>query len=160
MHPTTTEHDFRFPRRTYGDDASGGGADHHHAFAGADLNGFPVDNDRPSMPEFHLDLDSTFETAQKELSRAEVFDNLRNGAAGLSQSPEDLQKEDPLATQVWKFFSKTKKQLPNQERMENLTWRMMHVSLKKKQEEERAKYVSLSFAFLVALSPSIGACIL
>ncbi|TPX17256.1 uncharacterized protein E0L32_012264 [Thyridium curvatum] len=158
MHPTTTEHDFRFPRRTYGDDASGGGgADHHHAFAGADLNGFPVDNDRPSMPEFHLDLDTTFDTAQKKLSRAEVFDNLRNGAAGLSQSPEDLQKEDPLATQVWKFFSKTKKQLPNQERMENLTWRMMHVSLKKKQEEERAKYVSLSFAFLVALSPSVGA---
>ncbi|KAL9100056.1 MAG: hypothetical protein Q9187_009411, partial [Circinaria calcarea] len=47
-----------------------------------------------------------------------------------------MQKNDPLATQIWKLYSKTKTQLPNQERMENLTWRMMAMSLKRKEREQ------------------------
>ncbi|KAF3905166.1 hypothetical protein AA313_de0202549 [Arthrobotrys entomopaga] len=42
-----------------------------------------------------------------------------------------MQKQDPLATQIWKLYSRTKVGLPNQERMENLTWRMMSMTLKK-----------------------------
>ncbi|KAM0533268.1 hypothetical protein ACHAPP_006096 [Verticillium nonalfalfae] len=61
------------------------------------------------------------------------------GASG--DTPELLQQEDPLATQVWKFFSKTKQSLPNQERMENLTWRMMAMNMKKKRQEEEASRV-------------------
>ncbi|KAM0282244.1 hypothetical protein ACHAQH_003108 [Verticillium albo-atrum] len=56
-------------------------------------------------------------------------------------TPELLQQEDPLATQVWKFFSKTKQSLPNQERMENLTWRMMAMNMKKKRQEEEASRI-------------------
>ena len=51
--------------------------------------------------------------------------------------PDEMQRKDPLATQIWKLYSRTKAQLPNQERMENLTWRMMAMSLKRK-ERERA----------------------
>ena len=51
-----------------------------------------------------------------------------------------MQKKDPLATQVWKYYSKTKTQLPSHERMENLTWRMMAMNLKR-QEREQARYV-------------------
>ena len=49
-------------------------------------------------------------------------------------SPDEMQRKDPLATQIWKLYSRTKSQLPNQERMENLTWRMMAMSLKRKEQ--------------------------
>ncbi|OJJ43152.1 hypothetical protein ASPZODRAFT_136710 [Penicilliopsis zonata CBS 506.65] len=54
-----------------------------------------------------------------------------------TNNPDEMQKKDPLATQIWKLYSRTKSQLPNQERMENLTWRMMAMSLRRK-ERERA----------------------
>lgn len=55
-------------------------------------------------------------------------------------SPEEMQKMDPLGIQIWKLYSKTKSQLPNKERMDNLSWRMMSMSLKLK-EQERARSV-------------------
>jgi GATA-binding protein len=50
--------------------------------------------------------------------------------------PEQLAKEDPLATQVWKMYARTKANLPHAQRMENLTWRMMALALKKKKDDE------------------------
>ncbi len=50
---------------------------------------------------------------------------------------EEMQKKDPLATQVWKLYSKAKTQLPNAERMENLTWRMMAMNLRKMELERK-----------------------
>ncbi|KAI0043650.1 hypothetical protein FA95DRAFT_1609196 [Auriscalpium vulgare] len=50
--------------------------------------------------------------------------------------PDQLAKEDPLATQVWKMYARTKANLPHAQRMENLTWRMMALALKKKKEDE------------------------
>lgn len=52
-------------------------------------------------------------------------------------TPEEMQRKDPLATQVWKLYSKAKSQLPNAERMENLTWRMMAMNLKRMELERR-----------------------
>ncbi|KAL0141855.1 hypothetical protein V8B55DRAFT_1070820 [Mucor lusitanicus] len=59
-------------------------------------------------------------------------------------------KEDPLATQVWRLYTKAKDTLPNGSRLENLTWRMMAMTLNKKKkaeaeaaeaaEKERMKY--------------------
>ncbi|KAG8732383.1 hypothetical protein FRC12_019289, partial [Ceratobasidium sp. 428] len=43
--------------------------------------------------------------------------------------------EDPLAAQVWKMYHKTKATLPHAHRMENLTWRMMAMALRKKRTE-------------------------
>ncbi|KAH9203452.1 hypothetical protein DL95DRAFT_529643 [Leptodontidium sp. 2 PMI_412] len=45
-------------------------------------------------------------------------------------SPYEMQRRDPLAIQVWRLYSKAGKRLPNRERMENLTWRMMAMSLR------------------------------
>ncbi|KAI0695521.1 hypothetical protein BC835DRAFT_943552 [Cytidiella melzeri] len=56
--------------------------------------------------------------------------------AGDEVDPEKLAKEDPLATQVWRMYAKTKANLPHGQRMENLTWRMMALALKKKKEDE------------------------
>jgi hypothetical protein len=59
-------------------------------------------------------------------------------------SPEEMQKNDPLGTQIWKLYCKTRGQLPNSERLENLTWRMMSMNLRRK-ELERQGYVSVDF---------------
>jgi GATA-binding protein, other eukaryote len=69
-----------------------------------------------------------------------VFPDWQDGAPrhDALDSPDEMQRKDPLATQIWKLYSRTKSQLPNQERMENLTWRMMAMSLKR-QERERAE---------------------
>ncbi|WWC70300.1 uncharacterized protein I206_104250 [Kwoniella pini CBS 10737] len=53
-------------------------------------------------------------------------------------SPEQMAQKDPLATQVWKAYARAREVLPNGQRMENLTWRMMHLTLKKKEAEEAA----------------------
>jgi GATA-binding protein, other eukaryote len=50
--------------------------------------------------------------------------------------PLDLQREDPLATQVWRMYARTKANLPHAQRMENLSWRMMALALKKKREDQ------------------------
>ncbi|ODO08802.1 GATA type zinc finger protein asd-4 [Cryptococcus wingfieldii CBS 7118] len=52
-------------------------------------------------------------------------------------SPDEMAKKDPLAAQVWKAYARARETLPNGQRMENLTWRMMHLTLKKKEEEEK-----------------------
>ena len=58
-----------------------------------------------------------------------------------------MQKKDPLATQIWKLYSKTKTRLPNQERMENLTWRMMAMSLKRREQMQAMFVACLPIAF-------------
>ncbi|KAF9461277.1 hypothetical protein BDZ94DRAFT_1221591 [Collybia nuda] len=60
-------------------------------------------------------------------------------ATDIEPDPGQLAKEDPLATQVWKMYTRTKATLPHAQRMENLTWRMMALALKKKKEDEEAK---------------------
>ncbi|KAL8700990.1 MAG: hypothetical protein Q9201_005156 [Fulgogasparrea decipioides] len=73
-----------------------------------------------------------------------VFPNWRDDATNADlDHPEEMQKKDPLGTQIWKLYSRTKSQLPNQERMENLTWRMMAMNLKRK-EQERARLAQKS----------------
>lgn len=88
-----------------------------------------------------LDTSSRNHDPRKELLREAFFPDWRDDASSADlKPPEEMQKQDPLATQIWKLYSKTKTQLPNHERMENLTWRMMAMSLKRK-EREQARYV-------------------
>ncbi|KAF8636057.1 hypothetical protein AX17_003831 [Amanita inopinata Kibby_2008] len=60
-------------------------------------------------------------------------------SAGTDADPDKLAKEDPLATQVWKMYARTKATLPHAQRMENLTWRMMALALKRKKDDEELK---------------------
>lgn len=83
--------------------------------------------------------------ARTELLGGSSFEALDvPGARRPEETPEDMQKKDPLATQVWKLYSKQKGSLPNAERMENLTWRMMALTLRR----ERYDY------FLPSSSPT------
>ena len=50
----------------------------------------------------------------------------------VDEQPEELARQDPLGIQIWKHYTNTKNNLPNQQRLENLTWRMMAMKLNSK----------------------------
>lgn len=87
-----------------------------------------------------LDLPSPDEIARNELLQDAVFPTWKDDSVGdmALESPEELQKKDPLGTQIWKLYSRTKTKLPNQERMENLTWRMMAMNLRRREQMQAA----------------------
>ena len=88
-----------------------------------------------------LDISPENKQTRKDLLRESFFSDWKDDASSTDLvDPDEMQKKDPLGTQIWKLYSKTKSQLPNQERMENLTWRMMAMNLKRK-EREQARYV-------------------
>jgi GATA-binding protein len=149
---STTQHDFRFPRRPVEQkpgEVSTSPSDTVPPYIGGTANAKTKtktstntqDSGAGSSAQDKLDL-LVESNARKELLRESFFPEWKDDAAGEElDSPDEMQKKDPLATQIWRLYSKTKKQLPNQERMENLTWRMMAMSLRKRRQEEAARYV-------------------
>ncbi len=153
-----TEHDFRFPRRPAEQKPGGVFSAISQLRSGASTttstgnsttgNSTTSNSNADASTEaagasnvVKLDF-STANSARKELLRESFFPTWKDDAAGAElDSPDEMQRKDPLATQIWRLYSKTKKQLPNQERMENLTWRMMAMSLRKRRQEEAARYV-------------------
>ncbi|KAE8348534.1 nitrogen regulatory protein area [Aspergillus coremiiformis] len=99
-------------------------------------NGPPTSSQLSDDFSFGSPLSPADSQAQEGFLQDSLFPEWRSGAprSGLD-SPDEMQRQDPLATQIWKLYSRTKAQLPNQERMENLTWRMMAMSLKRKERE-------------------------
>ncbi|KAK4145320.1 uncharacterized protein C8A04DRAFT_26828 [Dichotomopilus funicola] len=81
------------------------------------------------LHDARLDQPLTHGGVHQNLLRTAAFPAFQQSAAREAQNLDDMQRQDPLATQVWKFYARTKQFLPAQERMENLTWRMMHVKL-------------------------------
>ena len=95
-----------------------------------------------------LDISPENKQTRKDLLREAFFNDWKDDASHADLgNPDEMQKKDPLGTQIWKLYSKTKIQLPNQERMENLTWRMMAMNLKRK-EREQARWVGLQSVVL------------
>lgn len=91
-----------------------------------------------------LDISPENRQTRKNLLRDAFFADWKDDASSADLGdPGEMQKNDPLGTMIWKLYSKTKTQLPNQERMENLTWRMMAMNLKRK-EREQALYVEVA----------------
>ncbi|KAF2810198.1 uncharacterized protein BDZ99DRAFT_488076 [Mytilinidion resinicola] len=85
-----------------------------------------------------LDFSPSDAAARKGMLQDSFFPTWSNDATDVNlDSPEEMQKNDPLATQIWKLYSKAKTQLPNAERMENLTWRMMAMSMKRAELDRR-----------------------
>ena len=94
-----------------------------------------------STLESKLDFAPTEGAIRKGMLQESFFPAWQDDATGEDlDSPEEMRKKDPLGTRLWKLYSRTKTQLPNQERLENLTWRMMSMNLKR-QEEERKRSV-------------------
>jgi GATA-binding protein len=165
MDPTTTEHDFRFPRRPagYGLGPNSRTNHHHHqtqaqsqsqSQSQTQPNPQHAFNQRPrgnnNNARFgprELYADSQAFAGQAATSRMlgpALFPLLQSADGGSNESLDNLQQDDPLATQVWKFFARTKQELPHQDRMENLTWRMMAVGMRKhKQQMQQKRYARI-----------------
>ena len=106
-------------------------------FPGIDLDSHMMSDDFSLNSPFS----PTNSTGQESVLQDPLFPEWKTGASRGDESPEELQRKDPLAAQIWRLYTRTKSQLPNQERMENLTWRMMAMSLKRKEREQLARYV-------------------
>ncbi|KAI8883578.1 hypothetical protein K501DRAFT_249402 [Backusella circina FSU 941] len=69
-----------------------------------------------------------------------LSDSLFTATAKAEESNNNKKNEDdnkdPLSSQVWRMYTRAKDTLPNGSRMENLTWRMMAMSLHKKKLNE------------------------
>ncbi|KAJ6151330.1 Nitrogen regulatory protein nrfA [Penicillium chermesinum] len=109
----------------------------HHGIGGVrpPQSAFP-DIDSHMVPDdfsFSSPFSPSGSTGQDGMLGDSIFPEMKNGGG---ESPEELQRQDPLAAQIWRLYTRTKSQLPNQERMENLTWRMMAMSLKRKEREQ------------------------
>ncbi|PVH80179.1 hypothetical protein DL98DRAFT_208559 [Cadophora sp. DSE1049] len=139
-----TDHDFRFPRRpagSFSDEAftspSTANSSVTPQSGAASYNNNNTDSGASELDKLDFSAGSS---ARKELLRESFFPTWKDDAADSSlDSPDEMQRKDPLATQIWRLYSKTKKQLPNSERMENLTWRMMAMNLRKQRAEEAAR---------------------
>jgi GATA-binding protein len=97
-----------------------------------------------STLESKLDHSPSETAVRKGLLRESFFDTWRDDSmtVDFDNNPEEMQKKDPLATQIWKLYSKNKSQLPNAERMENLTWRMMSMNLRRKELERQGLVIT------------------
>jgi GATA-binding protein len=51
-----------------------------------------------------------------------------------ASSPEEMVEKDPLAAAMWRLYRSSATFLPESVRMENMTWRMMAMTLKKKEK--------------------------
>jgi len=63
-------------------------------------------------------------------------------------SPEELVEKDPLAAAMWRLYRSSATFLPESVRMENMTWRMMAMTLKRKEAQRYSlirKYVTNLF---------------
>ncbi|KAG2178022.1 hypothetical protein INT43_003275 [Umbelopsis isabellina] len=105
--------------------------DHHHHHHRKSIN-------QSSMAESLLS-DNLFPPRKPRASM--VFDDTFDSDNDDDESDDSDQnptKKDPLATQVWRMYTKAKDNLPNGSRLENLTWRMMAMTLKKKEKADSA----------------------
>lgn len=163
MNPTTTEHDHRFPRRPGA--AAATGAFRHNAFAPQHHHGASRESSGLRAELQHLNLDfsaplasvttAAHGSARDALLRSSAFLPFEQSMERSAQSPEEMQRQDPIAIQVWRFFADTKTSLPQKDRMENLTWRMMHLELRKQRKSEPRRCVFfLFFKFVFAAVPA------
>ncbi|KAF5577128.1 nitrogen regulatory area [Fusarium pseudocircinatum] len=83
---------------------------------------------------FEQDLSTTYIAALSE------FPSFRNGMMSIIQDPKELLQPDSFPTQVWNSFSTMKQGSPNQERLKNLAWCMMHINLRKQKEQEEPRW--------------------
>jgi hypothetical protein len=97
--------------------------------------------------DFSRELSLQTSAIRSGVLRESVFPAWKDdaGTADLG-SPEEMQKQDPIAAQVWKLYSRAKTQLPNAERMQNLTWRMMGMNLKRLELERQRFVTNASFS--------------
>lgn len=140
MNPTSTEHDFRFPRRPTGRDSQ-------QRIRKPDNLGRKDsigDGDfRSSLRELNAGIHGAYVSAGSALlgpAQFPLFDNSDDASNGtLGKANQD----EPLASQLWKAFVQCKQHMPHQRRMENMTWRLMSLQMRQhSQEKQKQKQIN------------------
>ncbi|KAK4170892.1 putative nitrogen catabolic enzyme regulatory protein area [Triangularia setosa] len=141
MNPTITEHDYRFPRRPqdaahsqrFKADRERVTANAHPSqpITGQRIASSATSSTRPRFPAMPFESPVLYNGPYHELLQSAAFPPFERTGPNVVQGFNEMQREDPLATQIWKLYARTKQLLPNQNRMENLTWRAMHLKLQK-----------------------------
>lgn len=136
MNPTSTEHDFRFPRRPTG-------RDNLQTMRAPD-NG--EHGARLSLLELTTGLNGAYASAGNALLGPAQFPVYSHGDDGSDgPSSRSQQQDESIATQLFKILAQYKQQTPNQRRMENMTWRLMSLQMRQQSlEAKRQKYDSLA----------------
>jgi hypothetical protein len=94
-----------------------------------------------ALPQDAMEISSSQDSARRGVLQDAIFPAFGNDAGSPgAESPEQMQKNDPLGTQIWKLYSRAKTQLPNAERMENLTWRMMAMNMRRADMDRNKGY--------------------
>lgn len=88
--------------------------------------------------------DSIFPPRKSSVLKEEEEDDIENASKAAA---------DPLATQVWRLYTKAKDTLPNGSRLENLTWRMMAMTLNKKKAAEEQQQLQQQKQKQQSMSP-------
>ncbi|KAK9448701.1 uncharacterized protein V1518DRAFT_358749, partial [Limtongia smithiae] len=93
------------------------------------------------------------------LTRSSVLDLPASRDMEPAPFTDDLANEDdgPFATKIWRLYARAKASLPYQERMENLSWRMMAMSLRKRERDSWNRTSFNSYVFVLCFcrkSPS------
>ena len=147
MDTTSTEHDFRFPRRPTG-------RDYQHMFRMTGDSDHENENEsgiRLSMRELNAGLNGAYASASRALVGPAQFPLTGHGNDnnddndGYDGFPRGLQQNEPAASQLFKMLGQYKQQIPNQRRMENLAWRLMGLEMRWREGEAQSqKYDSLT----------------
>lgn len=96
---------------------------------------------RGASPDSKLDSPAS-EAARRGVLSESFFPAWKDDSSSSKMdSPETMQKKDPLGIQIWKLYARTKSQLPNKERMDNLSWRMMSMNMKMKHQQQNSTLV-------------------
>lgn len=94
-----------------------------------------------ALPKDTMEISPSQDSARRGVLQDAIFPAFGNDAGSPgAESPEQMQKNDPLGTQIWKLYSRAKTQLPNAERMENLTWRMMAMNMRRADMDRNKGY--------------------
>ncbi|KAK7204210.1 hypothetical protein BZA70DRAFT_206067 [Myxozyma melibiosi] len=103
-------------------------------------------------------LASSHSTRLSMLSRSALFNLPTIGPVADDDFSKNPNANDPSASSIWRLYSKAKATLPYQERMENLSWRMMAMSLRKKNSisTNSSSFSHSPSSSLVSISSSLG----
>ena len=90
-----------------------------------------------SFTSAQQDSNSTIDFAQLAASFPNAQSQPQNQGEGPNEHyliSEEAARQDPITAQMWKAYAQANGGLPNGQRMENLTWKMMQLTLKKREE--------------------------
>lgn len=122
--------------------------DHHHEDVSGSSSAVQSLTSASTLDSSKLDLSPSNSAAREGMLRETFFPRLQTDSVVDLDDPEEMQKKDPIGTQIWRLYNKQKSQMPNSERMENLTWRMMSMNLRRMRRQSAQLVASFRFLCL------------